>query len=556
MLPQVPEHHEQITVRSALALDPISRGVPEVLAGEAGLDMPIRWVHAGEVAHMATMLRGGELLLSTGMGLTDGAVAQRRFVAGLAERKIAGLVIELGPTFTRLPTAIVAEADRHALPLIVLHREVPFVEVTKAVHEELIGHQLVAIRKADELYHRFTSLMLDGAGVPEVLAALAETIANPVLLERNGRGVVYHCPVSASDEEVFAAWEASEQGLPGAPRTVGVLLAGGGPGGWGRLIAVEIGTPISSVSQIALQRAADVIGLALVCGDHNEPIEERARSDFFAALLEQDLLESELVDRAKRRGFTLAQDDRLLPMAVVRSRQGRQANGNGTDWNGLLQAIGKELGGRRLPVLVGAAPEEAGLLVVLGVGAGKERAAAAELFASIARGAAGRALGSEDAIVVCVGAAVESWTSARTELTRTSDASSSAAATSRGDWCDITVPDVNRLLWQLASEDSLQRFVDDRLSAILEHDSSRRSQLLETLEAYCEHGGRKTETARALHLQRQSLYHRLNRIEELVGGSLSDHDYRFGLHLAVRARRFILEGRGNGNGNGAAPEDA
>jgi len=548
MLTSVSEQHQQITVRSALELDPISRGVPEVLAGEAGLDQPIRWVHAGEVAYMPTMLRGGELLLSTGMGLTDGAVAQRRFVAGLAERKISGLVIELGTTFTRVPTAIVAEAEHHDLPLIALHREVPFVEVTKAVHEELIGHQLVAIRKADELYHRFTSLMLDGAGVPEVLAALAETIANPVLLERNGRGVVYHCPVSASDEEVFAAWGASEQGLASAPRTVAVMLGGSGPDGWGRLIAVENGTPISSVSQIALQRAADVIGLALVCGDYNEPIEERARSDFFAALLEQDLLESELLDRAKRRGFVAAPGERLLPMAVVRSRQGRQAGSNGTDWEVLLRAIGKELGGRKLSVLVGAAPGEAGLLAVFSLGAGKERAGAAELFAAIVRAAAARTLGSEDAVVLCVGAAVESWTSARSELVRTSEASSSAAATAHEVWCDVTEPDVNRLLWQLSSDEALRRFVDDRLSVILEHDSSRRSQLLETLEAYCEHGGRKTETARALHLQRQSLYHRLSRIEELVGGSLSDPAHRFGLQLAVRARRFILEGRGNGNG--------
>jgi PucR family transcriptional regulator, purine catabolism regulatory protein len=541
MLPPVPTQHQQITVRSALELDPLKRGVPEVLAGAGCLDTPIRWVHAGEVDYMATMLRGGELLLCTGMGLTDGAPAQRRFVAGLAERRIAGLVIELGPTFTRLPTALVAEAERRCLPLIALHREVPFVEVTKAIHEQLIGHQLVTIRKSDELYHRFTSLMLDGAGVPEVLEELARTIANPVLLERSGRGVVYHCPVSASDEEVFAAWEAAEQRLPGAPRTVAAILGAPPPDGWGRLVAVEMGTPISSVSRIALQRAADVIGLALVCGDHNEPIEERARSDFFTALLEQDLLESELVDRAKRRGFVTAPGERLLPAVLVRSRPGRGANGNGSDWGGLLRAIGKELGGRRVAALVGAAADEGGLLVVLGLGAGKERAAVADQFAAVARGAAARVLGSEDGIVLCVGGAVESWTSARAELTRTRDASSSAAATSPGAWCDVTQPDVNRLLWQLADDESLRRFVDDRLSAILEHDSNRRSQLLETLEAYCEHGGRKTETARALHVQRQSLYHRLSRIEELVGGSLSDHDYRFGLHLAVRARRFILE---------------
>lgn len=491
---------------------------------------------------MPSMLRGGELLLSTGMGLTDGAVAQRRFVAGLAERMVAGLVIELGSTFSRLPTAIVAEADRRGLPLIALHREVPFVEVTQALHEQLISHQLLTIRKADELYNRFSRMMLDGAGVPDVLDALATTIANPVLLERNGRGLVYHCPVSASDEEVFAAWESAEQNLPGAPRTQAVMLGAPEPDGWGRLIAIEMGAPISSLSQVALQRAADVIGLALVCGDHNEPIEERARSDFFAALLEQELIESELAARAKRRGFVAAEGERLLPAVVVRARNGRAAAGSGTDWVGLLRAIGKETSSRRIPALVGAAGDDAGLLAVLGMRGGKDRVTVADQFAAVVRAAATRVLGSADAVVLCVGADAESWTLTREEISATAVAASSAAAISHDAWCDVTVPDVNRLLWQLSGDESLRRFVDDRLSAILEHDENRRSQLLETLEAYCEHGGRKTETARALHLQRQSLYHRLNRIEDLIGGSLADNDHRFGLHLALRARRLILEG--------------
>lgn len=543
MFHPAPEQPEQITVRSALELDPVRRGVPEVAAGSDGLDAPVRWVHAGEVPNLATMLRGGELLLSTGMGLTDGAAAQRSFIAKLAERRVAGLVIELGTTFKRLPGPLVAEAERRGLPLIALHREVPFVEITKAVHEQLIGHQLLTIRKADELYQRFTSLMLDGAGVPEVLEDLALTIANPVLLERQGRGVVYHCPGSVGDEEVFAAWGASEQGLATAPRTIAVTLGGSRPEAWGRLIAVEISTPITSVSQIALERAADVIGLALVCGDFDEPIEERARGDFFAALIEQDLLESELVERALRRGFSTKPSEQLLPMVLVRSKRGRQAGGAGADWRALWRAIGRELSGRKVSILAGSCPDECGLVIVLALPSSSERERAAELFAGIARTAAGRVLGSEESVVLCVGEAVSCWTSVRTELSRTCDAASSAAATSASPWCDVTVPDVDRLLWSLASDDSLRRFVDDRLNAIVEHDANRRSQLLETLEAYCEHGGRKTETARALHLQRQSLYHRLSRIEELIGGSLSDHDYRFGLHLAVRARQYMNENR-------------
>ena len=58
-----------ITVRAFLALPQLKRGLPEVLAGEGRLDQPIRWAHAGEAPNIASLLRGGELLLVIGAGI-------------------------------------------------------------------------------------------------------------------------------------------------------------------------------------------------------------------------------------------------------------------------------------------------------------------------------------------------------------------------------------------------------------------------------------------------------------------------------------------------------
>ena len=89
----------EITVATALALPVMRRGLPEVVAGAPFLEQrKIRWVHAGEVPDIASLLRGGELLLTTGLGIAA-APSHRRFVADLAARRIAGLVIELGGAF-------------------------------------------------------------------------------------------------------------------------------------------------------------------------------------------------------------------------------------------------------------------------------------------------------------------------------------------------------------------------------------------------------------------------------------------------------------------------
>ena len=55
-----------ITVQRALELPGLRGGLPEVVAGGERLDRTVRWVHAGEVPNIASLLKGGELLLTTG----------------------------------------------------------------------------------------------------------------------------------------------------------------------------------------------------------------------------------------------------------------------------------------------------------------------------------------------------------------------------------------------------------------------------------------------------------------------------------------------------------
>ncbi len=95
----------RITVAQALALPPVQRGLPLVVAGERNLDRPIRWVHAGEVSYIASVLLGGELLLTTGMGIGRRAADQRRFVHELDEAGAAALFVELGGALDDLPRA-------------------------------------------------------------------------------------------------------------------------------------------------------------------------------------------------------------------------------------------------------------------------------------------------------------------------------------------------------------------------------------------------------------------------------------------------------------------
>ena len=82
------------------------------------------------------------------------------------------------------------------------------------------------------------------------------------------------------------------------------------------------------------------------------------------------------------------------------------------------------------------------------------------------------------------------------------------------DCVELSVP---RLVHAVGDERVLSALVDDVLGELVAHDRRRGTALFVTLTAYLRHGTSKTATAKALHLQRQSLYQRLARIFEIIG---------------------------------------
>ncbi|MGH3168474.1 MAG: PucR family transcriptional regulator [Trebonia sp.] len=138
-----------LTLRDVLALDIVRAGQPVVAAALDRLDTPVRWVHAAEVSDVGRLLRGGELVLSTGIALPSSASGLADYVAGLAGAGVAGLAIELGQRYeSALPGPLVTAAEARGVPLIVLEREVRFVEITEALHRRIIDAQLAELQAA------------------------------------------------------------------------------------------------------------------------------------------------------------------------------------------------------------------------------------------------------------------------------------------------------------------------------------------------------------------------------------------------------------------------
>ncbi|MFF9853151.1 PucR family transcriptional regulator [Streptomyces litmocidini] len=531
-----------ITVQRALELPGLRSGLPEVVAGADRLHRTVRWVHAGEVPNIASLLKGGELLLTTGLGLGTRPAEQRAFVRRLADRGIAALVVELGPRFARLPATIVETARAAGLPLVQLHREVPFVAVTEEIHTEIVNGHYALQRQAEEVHRQCTEALLGGGGVPQVLRILSDFAANPVFLETADGQLLYAAGTESAPADPLQVWDglrgqraARESGPPSG--TVLVDVPGGGPGTGSvraRLVLLAVSGPLSPVHRMAAERAAGLLAVVLMQARQEEELAARGRGDFLTDLAEGRITADDAPAQARVLGFKPG-DGPLLPV-VMRLASELSPSGN---WALLARAVLEELSAVGVPALLGVRPVEGRVPLLLGLRSESERTAVADRVAAALRAGVERAglerAGAHPPVVV-VGVA-GSWAAASAGLRHAAETATAAQGLSDLPWYDARRLDIDLLLWRLRDHPDLAAFVDRAIGPLRDHDATSRPPLLPTLQTYLAHAGRKAETARELHLNRQTLYNRLARISELLGTDLDDPQTVLALSLALRARR-------------------
>ncbi|MGW0997559.1 PucR family transcriptional regulator [Streptomyces sp. NPDC002520] len=533
-----------ITVQRALELPGLRSGLPEILAGADRLGRTVRWVHAGEVPNIASLLKGGELLLTTGYGVGTRPAEQRAFVRTLAERGIAALVVELGPRFTRLPAALVDTARSAGLPLVQLHREVPFVAVTEEIHTEIVNGHYALLQRAEEVHRRCTEALLGGGGVPQVLGILADFSDNPVFLETADGRLLYAAgsgPEGADPLQVWEGLRGSHKDVPPPAGSVLVDVPGGGPGAGpgavrARLVLLPVRAPLAPVHRIAAERAAGILAVVLMQARQEEELAARGRGDFLTDLAEGRISAEDAPAQARVLGFKPGNSP-LLPVVM---RVG-DALSPGGGWAVLARAVAEELASVGVPVLLGVRPVEGRVPVLLGLRSESERAAVADRVAAALRAGVERAgmrrPGSPPPVVV-VGVA-GGWAAASAGLRHAAETATAAEGLTDRPWYDARRLDIDLLLWRLRDHPDLAAFVDRAIGPLRDHDHRSKPPLLPTLETYLAHAGRKAETARELHLNRQTLYNRLARISELLGTDLDDPQTVLALSLALRARRHV-----------------
>lgn len=500
----------------------------EMLAGKNGSGRAVRWVHIMEVAETEQLLNGNELILSTGVGWHENNKMSISFLRQLLEKGVSGLCVELGTYIDSIPKEMVDFAERNDFPLIVFYKKVRFIDITQDLNGLLMESQYKMMSDLEAFSNRLNHLLLSADAFKRILRLLQEYLDVQVIYQpREGEPSFFPLIDQTRKDDFLARLDFD---LPNGPSALHPVQAFGRK--FADLVVFSKGRPWTEFDALVLDRAATAIAQEQLRvlyveekrkSEENRWVEKWVRGEPGQEEIERQLLSLEpslkkngcvvclgrfgksedtpdaayytIVFRSifERHGFfslVSFESDRVI-FALVNQRKG-------ADWKSRMERVLVDL--RHADFI-------------------KE-----PLFESIRFG---------------VGKLVSRLDHLHESYQMANEVFYVQEKTGREDIQFYEDLYVFRLISELNRQNRLHAFVLDHLGPVFDFDAEHNSHMLDTLKVFFEVNGSKKEAAERLFVVRQTLYHRLDKLKELLGDDFMESEKRMAIEFAVHALRFV-----------------
>ncbi len=525
------------TVGDALQLEVFKNC--RVVAGQTGLNRPIRWAHAIDVPDAPNWLRGGELVLTTALSLAKDIASRQEFVRALNAKDVAGLLVSVGEFIERVPQEMIAVADELGLPIIEAPWELHLVDVSEPINSRIVNQQFVLLQRASLIHRKLTQLVLDGGGLPELARTLAELVERAVTIETPQFELLAYAEWGQTDQARkdsisqmrtppaliaelerrgdLAKLRAARQPVHIAPtpaagmtieRIIAPIVVGGEVYGYTWLIADA--RPLGELDRMAIESAATIAALIMLREQTIRETENRLKGDFLVRLLQGSFEDKgALLYQGEQFSLDFRQPHQVLVI------------GKGPNCNASLSELLRQL-----------LPLASGHKALMGT-FGNEIVAVAEQRTANVQTLAQKLAAIHPDVWIGIGQIIEDPLSLRSSYDQAREAMEIARQV-KHEQRIMSFENLGylHLLYHAAADDSRYDIFSQKIQQL--SAQGRGKELLTTLETYLRLGGNALETARRLHIHRSTLIYRLQRIENLCGLDLSDPQVRLNLQISIQ----------------------
>lgn len=514
-----------------------------VLAGEGGLNREVKWTHILETEEFDSLINGGELILTTGVGLQLDLSSESTYKR-LIEKDAAGICIELGYYFNNISPNIKRLADECNFPIIVFEKKVKFVEITQDLHTLIINQHHQALYQLSELTKKFTELSLSPNGLLKILQELHSYFGLSVLFVTDETESYYYPPGTKHYEMMVRSHlkkyrtGSLRQSIISVNDESFALTPVIGLGKvWGFLCLHVKVSPTDKIFFSILDRAAMSLAQILL---RNRTIEERKLNKEDEVV--RNLIEGKDYDSNDLHAFLPFTKNNFYYRILLIQTNVLDIEIREEEW--------EEIKVQR-SMLIRSLVKSAGCFSAVSVKKNEVAVICSFLtennvekdmnnFSEIIKSIFEMNHKIIDGVNCTVGvsgvhkkisSASLGYEEAR-EVLQLQEAKVSEVLFYENTG-------IYRLLLQLHKNKQLEAYVNDWIGVLIDYDREMKSDLLKTLEVYLQCRGAKKETANQLFIVRQTLYHRLEKIKQLLGEDFLESTNRLAIEVAIKSYHLL-----------------
>lgn len=504
----------------------------EVVAGQDGIDRLVKWVHVYEMIEVKKNLKGGELVLSTGFGWKEDEGLFLRLLKQLVDRNVAGICIEIGSFVDYISEDAIAYANAHHFPIILFRDEVSFVEITQDIHAELINQQYEFITNLEDYSQRLNKRLLSIDNYFEILKNIQQYINCQLVYIAKDHTVVTLPTLREKERELVLAelsqtHSKSKRILKQSVQVFDREFA--------TIYLLSHRREFGEFESLLLDRTATALAQYLLRELYTEEKRKAKETEWLTEWLQGDHDEAEIQDRLAAYKINNAVQGGVVLTIKLNMADRQRSNPDVTYLNMLIHNIFDQNGYYVFPV-----EKRHQLTFILlnrkggegwkpRVRKGVERLKKISLLNDTSISSFQIAVGK---YVKSLEKLHESFHTAQETLTLQDKLPDSQHKYFYDDL------HMYRLISVVHQHSNLGGLVEEYLDPIIEYDQKHNTNLLETLRVYLSCNGSKKDTAEKVFVVRQTLYHRLEKLEKLLGPDFMECEKRQVIEFALLAHEY------------------
>ena len=514
----------------------------QLVAGGEGLDRRVTWATRMRARLPAfERVRGGELALLALSQLHRLDETLPHLLTSLHKEGVAAIAIATS-SLESLEKETLSLADQLHLPLLLLPLTAPLEEIEREVITFIVSFRGENERKATEISHQLMQLSLQGAGLQGICEHLALTLNKWVIVQDADQEL--RCQASPSDSETQTPQASlTDENLlrKGLRRITVPIQIRHEEVGYLSIIGKD--TDFDYLERLILGQVTPILALEFARERDRNEVESRYSAEALMDVLQGNYQQTdEILTRARLLGYDLLVPQIVAIFEIGQNEPEYPTSSFQAQWS---KRIRDEL--QRIWPTCWVSFEARRVLALLpsnesiGIDESEiEKVIFTRMDRVQARLQQGK-IGNGNLPIFTAG--IGRIADDVQQISQSYREAQQALEIGRRLFGEGSIHyfarlGIYRLLFHLYEHEELSDFYQETLAPLLESDSHS-SALLETLECFFNCNGNLSETARTMHLHRNSLLYRLGRIEELLGRSLEDAELRLSLQIALKIRHML-----------------